>query len=53
MIKLPEAILDCLSQWYAFPECKLDCQVSTFSNRSPHIRTMQLYNITESGELIF
>ena len=42
-----------LQTWFAFPQSKLYCQVSTVSNKNPHIRTMDLYDITEDGQLIF
>ena len=42
-----------LQKWFSFPQNKLYCQVSTTSHQGPHIRTMDLYDITEEGQLIF
>ncbi len=46
-------IQSCLQKWFSFPENKLFCQVSTVAKNNPHIRTMDLYDITEDGRLIF
>ena len=42
-----------LQNWFDFPNSKLFCQVSTVRNGYPHIRTMDLYDFTEDGALIF
>lgn len=42
-----------LHSWFDFPKVKLFCQVSTVSNGQPHIRTMDLYDFTDDGSLIF
>lgn len=42
-----------LKDWFNFPKNKLFCQVSTVSNGQPHIRTMDLYDLTNDGSLVF
>ena len=42
-----------LHSWFDFPENKLFCQVSTVNDGRPHIRTMDLYDFTDDGSLIF
>lgn len=42
-----------LKAWFSFPQNKLFCQVSTTTNKISHIRTMDLYEVTDNGELIF
>lgn len=42
-----------LNKWFDFPNSKLFCQVSTVANGYPRIRTMDLYDFTEDGSLIF
>lgn len=42
-----------LQSWFDFPKNKLFCQVSTVSNGQPHIRTMDLYDFTDDGSLVF
>ncbi|KTD22995.1 Uncharacterised protein [Legionella lansingensis] len=46
-------IKKCLQAWFSFPENKLFCQVTTVSCRGTHIRTMDLYDLTADGHLIF
>jgi len=42
-----------LQNWFNFPIDKVFCQVSTAANnRKPHVRTMDLYNITSEGNLV-
>lgn len=38
--------------WFSFPAQKAYCQMSTISNGAPHIRTMELFDVTEEGYLI-
>jgi general stress protein 26 len=42
-----------LHSWFDFPKNKLFCQVSTVNEGRPHIRTMDLYDFTDDGSLIF
>lgn len=42
-----------LQSWFSFPENKLFCQVSTLNGDQPCIRTMDLYDFTREGSLIF
>jgi general stress protein 26 len=50
---LAQHIKALLQSWFSFPEKKIFCQVSTINNGSPHIRTMDLYDFTDDGTLIF
>jgi len=45
-------IKNLLQSWFSFPKNKIYCQVSTVANRKPHIRTMDLYDVTDDGHLI-
>lgn len=47
-----ELIKHYLQNWFDFPNKKLFCQVATFGNNSPHVRTMDLYHITDEGNVI-
>lgn len=38
-----------LNNWFDYPNKRLYCQVSTTSSRVTHIRTMDLYHLTEDG----
>ncbi|WP_231865862.1 pyridoxamine 5'-phosphate oxidase family protein [Legionella fallonii] len=42
-----------LHHWFAFPKNKLFAQVSTIHEQKPCIRTMDLYDVTSKGSLIF
>jgi len=42
----------CLSEWFHFPTEKIYCQVATVKDQQPHIRTMDLYDMTPEGNLI-
>ncbi|MGQ3888563.1 pyridoxamine 5'-phosphate oxidase family protein [Legionella sp. CNM-1927-20] len=42
-----------LQSWFDFPNSKLFCQVATVDNGYPHVRTMDLYDFTDKGSLIF
>jgi general stress protein 26 len=42
-----------LHHWFAFPKSKVFAQVSTLTKQQPHIRTMDLYDFTPKGSLIF
>ncbi|EKD91721.1 MAG: hypothetical protein ACD_29C00417G0001 [uncultured bacterium] len=46
-------ITNLLKTWFEFPKNKIFCQISTINNDRPHIRTMDLYNVTEKGDLVF
>lgn len=48
-----ELIKHHLLHWFDFPNKKLFCQVATFGNSCAHIRTMDLYHITDEGNIIF
>jgi general stress protein 26 len=48
-----EIVKERLQDWFSFPGEKLFCQLTTTSNGRPHIRTMDLYDVTDSGALIF
>lgn len=50
---LVQDIKKLLQSWFFFPENKIFCQVSTVKNNHPHIRTMDLYDFTNDGTLIF
>ena len=41
-----------LHAWFSYPKNKIYCQVSTVACQNPHIRTMDLYEVTEDGCLI-
>lgn len=42
----------CLTNWFNFPTEKIYCQVATLKDQQPHIRTMDLYDLTPEGNLI-
>ena len=42
-----------LHSWFDFPKNKLFCQIATVNDGHPHIRTMDLYDFTDDGSLIF
>lgn len=50
---LTQHIRNLLQGWFDFPASKLFCQVCTVSGGHPHIRTMDLYDFTNTGSLIF
>ena len=50
---LVQHIKHLLHSWFSFPENKIFCQVSTVNNNHPRIRTMDLYDFTDDGALIF
>jgi len=41
-----------LANWFDYPSEKVFCQVATTLDTSPHVRTMDLYHITDEGNLI-
>ena len=54
MMKLiPNEVRNVFKKWFDFPKRDIHCQIATTSNDRPHIRTMRLYEITPSGELLF
>jgi pyridoxine/pyridoxamine 5'-phosphate oxidase len=53
MDQLPDWVKTCLASWFSYPGGELFCQVSTVGQGIPHIRTMLLYDITQTGHFVF
>jgi uncharacterized pyridoxamine 5'-phosphate oxidase family protein len=50
---IPNLIFEKLASWFGFPKRQLFAQVATCCENRPRIRTMQLFEITAEGHLIF
>lgn len=48
----PTLVQECFEKWFSYPVQMVHAQVATSSGQ-PHIRTMDLYEITEEGTLVF